>query len=146
MRNLTLTLIRGLPGSGKTTYAKHLQRLAPKSTFLFATDDFWEERAFDPRRLQEAHQWNQRRVKEAVTLLASPVAAPTHIVVHNTFSRFWELSPYLEMVDVQWADSPWQYFIVDLFDGGCTDHGLFERCTHDVPLHTITNMRSRWQP
>jgi hypothetical protein len=138
MRNLTLTLIRGLPGSGKTTYAKHLQRLAPKTTLLFATDDFWEERAFSPRRLQEAHQWNQRRVRACIKAASSEA----HIVVHNTFSRFWELAPYLEMVD----GSPWKVFVVDLFDGGCTDHGLSERCVHDVPLHTITNMRQRWQP
>ncbi|XP_032352225.1 NEDD4-binding protein 2-like 1 isoform X4 [Camelus ferus] len=59
-----LYLLRGLPGSGKTTLARQLQHDFPRA-LIFSTDDFFfrEDGAyeFNPDFLEEAHEWNQKR-------------------------------------------------------------------------------------
>nr|XP_048275151.1 NEDD4-binding protein 2-like 1 isoform X4 [Myodes glareolus] len=59
-----LYLLRGLPGSGKTTLAREMQRDFPRA-MIFSTDDFFfrEDGAyeFNPDFLEEAHEWNQKR-------------------------------------------------------------------------------------
>ncbi|KAM6180017.1 NEDD4-binding protein 2-like 1 isoform 4-T4 [Erethizon dorsatum] len=59
-----LYLLRGLPGSGKTTLARQLQHDFPMAV-IFSTDDFFarEDGAyeFNPDFLEEAHEWNQKR-------------------------------------------------------------------------------------
>ncbi len=83
-----LYLMRGLPGSGKTTLARTL------SNNIFATDDFFLHEGkyvFVLEKADEAHEWNRRRVREALASGVSPV------VVDNTNIRAWELKPYVEM-------------------------------------------------
>jgi predicted kinase len=106
----TLTLIRGLPGAGKTTAAKKMvdqwlvdyfrEPLCPvviKATVhLFEADDwFYDDEGnyiFDPKDLSKAHQWCQRRTWTALK-------AGDSVVVSNTFTCRWELEPYLQMAE-----------------------------------------------
>ncbi|XP_023403015.1 NEDD4-binding protein 2-like 1 isoform X5 [Loxodonta africana] len=59
-----LYLLRGLPGSGKTTLARQLQHDFPRAV-IFSTDDFFSRDdgtyEFNPDFLEEAHKWNQKR-------------------------------------------------------------------------------------
>eukprot|EP00116_Pleurobrachia_bachei_P004589 sb/3464851/ len=59
---------------------------------VFSTDDFfydeYGEYQFDPYHLEEAHQWNLSRVKDALVEDVSP------ILVDNTNLQFWEMRPY----------------------------------------------------
>ena len=84
-----LVLIRGIPGSGKSTFAK-----SPKFEGYqhFETDMFWEAYRinFDYKRLGEAHRWCQDMVSKYL-------AENIPVVVSNTFVRQWEMEPYLDM-------------------------------------------------
>ena len=65
-----LVLMRGLPGSGKSTLAREIADR--DGGVVLSTDDFFAgghgggEYQFDPRRLGEAHEWNQERCRVAV--------------------------------------------------------------------------------
>ena len=83
-----LVLVRGLPGSGKTTLAKKIAKLA-KAKHLEA-DMFFEktgEYVFDVRFLREAHSWCK---KEAAIALEKGIP----VVVSNTFAKIWEMEDY----------------------------------------------------
>lgn len=86
-----LILIRGIPGSGKSTYAKKLLETTPKSVH-FEADDFWIRHEFDPKYLHLAHKQCQENAKEALE-------GGYTVIVANTFTRLWEMEPYLSMSD-----------------------------------------------
>lgn len=120
-----LILIRGLPGSGKSTLAKQL--CSASGAVHLETDQFFTAPSgtytFNHNMLSAAHAWCQRAT--AALLLAHPV------VVSNTFSRRWEIEPYL----------------------GMTPHRpLILHCTqafgsiHAVPPAAIAAMQERWEP
>lgn len=89
----TLYIMQGVPGSGKSTLAK---RIAPEWA-VFSTDDFWYEQSkdykyeFDGSRLGEAHEWNQQRVRKALTE-GRPLVA-----VDNTNINQRSAQPYIDM-------------------------------------------------
>ena len=131
--NGTLLLIRGLPGSGKTTLA-HMFRDA----VVLSADEYFvvdNEYRFDPNQLTEAHAQCQSRCLQALSE-QRPL-----VVVANTFSQRWELEPYLVLAE------RWDYrdFVIDLFDGGMIDAVLAVRCVHGVPVGSISKMHDRWE-
>lgn len=86
----TLILMRGLPGSGKSTKAKEL---AGKEGLIFSTDDFFmvgDKYVFDPKRIGEYHEKNQER-----TIKAMKQEKPL-IVIDNTNIKLWEMRKYVE--------------------------------------------------
>ncbi|XP_074186202.1 NEDD4-binding protein 2-like 1 isoform X3 [Rhinolophus sinicus] len=89
-----LYLLRGLPGSGKTTLARQLQHDFPRAR-IFSTDDFFfrEDGAyeFNADFLEEAHEWNQKRARKAMRNGISP------IIIDNTNLHAWEMKPYAVM-------------------------------------------------
>ena len=126
-----LILVRGLPGSGKTTYA---QRQFPDAIH-HAADDFFEELGrFDGALIKKAHGQCQDRTR------ASLQAGRT-VVVHNTFTQFWEMKTYFEMA--QRMGIPLQVIHVE---SGLSNEQVVSRNVHNVPLEAITRMRERWQP
>jgi predicted kinase len=84
-----LVLIRGLPGSGKSTIAKNLIGWY----WHVETDQFWmdgDEYKFDMSRIKEAHQWCQDKTKSMLNMGQS-------VVVSNTFTTAFELLPYFDI-------------------------------------------------
>jgi pantothenate kinase-related protein Tda10 len=76
-----MVLMRGAPGSGKSHLAMQIIRLTMgrncnPSKFIFSTDDFFvHTKQFIPNLLQEAHSWNQGRVRAAAERKLSPIFA-----------------------------------------------------------------------
>jgi predicted kinase len=90
MKKLRMTLIRGVPGSGKTTKALEILE-KEQNTDHWEADMFFErdgEYKFNPRLLGKAHAWCQKKTKESLK-------AGRNVIVANTFIKKWELEPYL---------------------------------------------------
>jgi tRNA uridine 5-carbamoylmethylation protein Kti12 len=139
---VTLYIIRGLPGTGKSTLGK---TLAGKQSF--AADDHFMvdgEYKFDPSKLGEAHNQCARNVKNALldgeAAIRSGVTSFS-VAVCNTFSCRWEYEPYIEMA----KELGVRYFVINLFDNDTPLETLFERNVHGVPRHVFKSMYDRWE-
>ena len=82
-----LIIVRGIAGSGKTTFVK---KTFPEAAH-YEADMFFEQKGeykFDASKLKEAHNWCRKRVYECIR-------NKKLVVVSNTFTQFWEVSPYI---------------------------------------------------
>ena len=122
----TLTLVRGLPGSGKSTYAKGLVNSTTQhleADMYFVDDD--GNYNFNPSRLREAHVWCLDRT---TALLISG----TNVIVTNTFTTMKEMQAYLDVA----GRFGLKLDIVEMQ----TQYGSI----HGVPEATMEKMRARW--
>lgn len=124
---MKLLLIRGLPGSGKTTKAKNY---ALKGYHHHETDqEFVDSEGvyrFDPKKLSAYHANCFLRVKDSMEMGAN-------VVVSNTFTRHWEMDPYVKL-----AERCGYSLRVETATG---NYGS----VHGVPNCTIEAMRARWE-
>ena len=143
-----LTIIRGLPGSGKSTYAVEQwptltpAYLAPKGCSPVSTsaDHFfasWETGKY----LWEGHRIGEAFVWENVQLIQALRDGVPEIIRDNTHSRVWEYEVAEELA----RTFGYEVKIVDLFDDDCSDEELAERNIHGVPNLVIAGMRERWE-
>lgn len=123
----TLTLIRGLPGSGKSTWAKALSNFAGVH---IEADMFFEneegEYHFDPKKIGEAHKWCQEMTEEYMD-------CGLDVYVSNTFTQKWEMEPYLKLA-IQYG------YDMDIL----VARGEYNSI-HNVPQDVIDRMKSRWE-
>lgn len=118
----TLYIVRGLPGSGKSTYARTL------GIQHFEADDFFyqgDEYCFDPSKLTVAHQECKYNVEDALM-------SGQDVVVANTFTTIKEIRPYIDLAVKYGAR-----VVIHTCTG---DYGSI----HGVPEHTIQRMRERF--
>lgn len=123
-----LFIVRGLPGSGKSTIAKKLLRNGAVASH-FETDMYFYqngEYTFDRSKLREAHMWCQANVEKALK-------QGYNVVVSNTFIKKWEAEPYLEMCKSLNID----YVII-------IATGRYDNI-HGVPQEIIDRMRENWE-
>ncbi|XP_026870018.2 NEDD4-binding protein 2 [Electrophorus electricus] len=88
-----LVLLRGAPGSGKTTLASAMLEQNPSGVVL-STDEYFIQNGvyhFNPELLGEAHAWNHQRAREAFETGLTP------IIIDNTNLQCWEMKPYVAM-------------------------------------------------
>jgi predicted kinase len=86
---MRVIIMRGLPGSGKTTYA---QNNFPKAAHISADQFFTQPDSsyqFDITKLPEAHRYCFKKFIEAVQ------RQEREIVVDNTSLTVWEIAPYI---------------------------------------------------
>lgn len=124
-----LYLIRGLPGSGKSTFAKTLA--AAIAAAHYEADHFFYDESgnynFDATRLYQAHTWCQ-------TCTQAAMVAGKSVVVSNTFTTEKELKPYLQLAMML------GYNVTTLIAEN--RHG--NKSVHDVPEETIEKMKARF--
>ncbi|XP_023376389.1 NEDD4-binding protein 2-like 1 [Pteropus vampyrus] len=142
-----LYLLRGLPGSGKTTLPRQLQHDFPRA-LIFSTDDYFfrEDGAyeFNPDFLEEAHEWNQERARRAMRTGISPV------IIDNTNLHAWEMKPYAVMalennyeVIFREPETRWKFNVQELARRNIHGvprekiHRMKERYEHDVTFHSV---------
>jgi uridine kinase len=93
-----LILLRGLPGSGKTTLAEVIlqSNQGVRPDVISADNYFIDDKGnynFDPTKIKEAHNNCQQICADRMRLEFSKV------VVANTFTEEWEMKPYFEMAE-----------------------------------------------
>jgi predicted kinase len=93
-----IILLRGIPGSGKTTLSDVIlySPLNEGATVLSADNFFTDENGaynFEPSKIKEAHADCQLKCAEQMKMEIS------RIVVANTFTQEWEMDSYYEMAE-----------------------------------------------
>tara|TARA_B100000900_G_C20574492_1_gene714754 strand:+ start:658 stop:1101 length:444 start_codon:yes stop_codon:yes gene_type:complete len=133
-----LILIRGLSGSGKTTLADMVCTNEDSCISISVDDYFYDEEdkyEFNADQLKEAHEWCKQETETCMTQTFET------IVIHNTFTRKWEIDPYLQLA----SSHGYEVMVVSLFDSGLNDHQLMARSPHKIPLGSIRTQRRRWE-
>lgn len=122
-----LFLLRGLPGSGKTTLANSIGGTWVEADTYFINPEGDYE--FNPSKLRQAHIWCQDVVDEAMNFQSE------RIVVSNTFTMEWEMQPYFDLAE------KYEYrvysLIVENRHGGVNEHG--------VPEEKLLQMKQRFE-
>ncbi len=92
-----LILLRGLPGSGKTTLGEVVLYMPNNNLKPISADDFFTAPDgtynFSMEKLKEAHNDCQQRCANLM------MNGAVRVVVSNTFTQEWEMKPYFEMAE-----------------------------------------------
>ena len=126
-----LILLRGLPGSGKSTFAKTLGGIHIEADQYFMRDGVYE---FDASQIKNAHNYCQSQTRAWMTHNVNSIT-PDRIIVSNTFTQEWEMDAYFEMA----KEFGYQVFslVVENRHGGMNVHGC--------PEDKIEQMRNRFE-
>ena len=117
----TLYIVRGIPGSGKSTFAK---KLVGHDFLVCEADKYFidketDEYKFDVSKIKDAHKFCQ----------------DTEIAVSNTFTQEWEMEVYFKLAE-QYGYTVFTV-IVENRHGGKNAHG--------VPEDKIEQMKNRFE-
>lgn len=138
----TLYIIRGLPGSGKSTlgekladcYMDYHPEFGGMKSHSYAADDWFTSNdgkrttyQFNPEELTDAHEDCQARVRGAM------MSDVENICVCNTFSQAWEAAPYFKLCET--------YGYIPVVLECQSQFGN----VHNVPRETIDAMKERWE-
>ena len=121
-----LILLRGLPGSGKSTFANLLGGIHVEADQYFMQDG---EYKFDASKLKQAHNWCKLRVEHSMEDGANK------ITVSNTFTQEWEMDTYFELTEKYGYQT--SCLIVENRHGGVNIHGC--------PDDKIEQMKNRFE-
>lgn len=125
-KELNLYIVRGIPGSGKSTFAKSLGGSHFESDMFFMKDG---EYVFDGTLLKKAHEWCRESVEYEMA------KAEPKVVVSNTFTQEWEMQPYFDLA-VKYGYRAFSV-IVENRHGGSN--------VHTVPEDVIYKMKQRFE-
>ena len=119
-----LRLIRGLPGSGKTTLAKQYDCLHLEADMYFINNNHYN---FDKQQLQNAHQW---------CFLQTEIALRNKmdVVVSNTFTQLWELKRYIKLANRYYVE----YQLIEA-KGNHPNR-------HNISKEKLKQLKAKWQP
>ena len=130
-----LTLVRGLPGSGKSTFANFVWNeyaICEADKFFYDKEGNYN---FDATKLNIAHKWCRDEVEIRMKDNQINEQFYPHIVVSNTFTQEWEMRPYFELAKTY----GYKVFsvIVENRHGGTNQH--------EVPEEVLTKMCERFE-
>ncbi|OQR98302.1 hypothetical protein ACHHYP_08743 [Achlya hypogyna] len=138
-----VVIMRGLPGSGKSTLSRHVLAMAAargvttahcSADMLFETPSgYYHERS----KLTEAHDMCK------ATFAAALAAGTAVVVVDNTHSMLWEYEGYI-------ADATAAGYNVTVLEVPCADACMAQRMlfrnSHGVGADVSLRMFQRWEP
>ena len=122
-----LYLVRGVPGSGKTTLARQLTSNVFEADHYFYDND--GNYNFTPSKIKDAHKECQEFVGYAME------SSIPKIAVSNTFTQEWEMKPYFEM-----AKKHGYYVTCIVVENR---HG--NKNKHGVPEEKVEQMKNRFE-
>ena len=129
-----LYIVRGVPGSGKSTIAKSIA----KSWQIFEADKYFMKNGnyeFDFNGLKDAHNFCKRQVHKAMYPSLVNSLFYRNIVVSNTFTQEWEMKFY-QIIAKKYGYKVYT-IIVENRHGGKNEHG--------VPEEKVQVMKDRFQ-
>ena len=133
--NGVLFLVRGLPGSGKTSFASAIWNdyaVCEADKFFYDKEGNYN---FDGSKLKEAHAWCKNEVESRMIEHQNNQQYYPEIAVSNTFTQEWEMEDYFKLAE------KYGYKTVSLIlenrHGGKNVHG--------VPDDKIEIMKNRFQ-
>jgi len=130
-----LVLLRGLPGSGKSSFAKHMWSdfvICEADQFFYNPEGNYN---FDPSKLRDAHKYCRDRVETFMSDNEKNPQFYPEIVVSNTFTREWEMDEYFKLA------KKYDYQVVSLIVEN--RHG--NKNIHGVPDSKMEEMRNRFE-
>lgn len=119
-----LILVRGVPGSGKSTYAEQLPAILVEADQFFI--DRWGNYQFDRRLLNDAHNWCQLEAKRLLL-------AGFDVVVANTFVKSWQMKFYIDLA----SDLNIELTVIEMTN--------YYQNQHNVPQLIIDKMASEFE-
>lgn len=124
-----LYIIRGIPGSGKSTFARKMIERHVAHTYFEADMYFMDQDGnynFDRTKLGAAHKW-------CYDMTTRALSQGKTVVVSNTFTTMRELQPYLDYCRRHHVDFEVLRMISQY------------KSIHDVPEDALVKMRQRFQ-
>ena len=125
----------GLPGSGKTTWAKiRTNNLINTNNSILSADLYFEKflNGFDMSKIGDAHMWCQKEIRKELDLGNTCVA-------NNTNTTLQEMNWYINQIEM--TNLPHKIVFVIMPERKIEI--LLERGQHDVPRKTLINMNKR---
>jgi len=130
-----LFLVRGLPGSGKSTFATHIWNeyaVCEADKFFYDKEGNYN---FDPSKIKDAHAWCKNEVETRMIDHQNNEQYYPEIAVSNTFTQEWEMKDYFDLAE------KYGYKVVSLIvenrHGGKNVHG--------VPEDKLEIMKNRFE-
>jgi len=93
--SLVMLVMRGLPGSGKSTVVKKIKQKYPEAVSCSADDYFYTNGVYEFQRekIKDAHAYCQQKTEEHCKLLTRL------LIIDNTHVQKWEATPYFKLAN-----------------------------------------------
>jgi predicted kinase len=130
-----LTLVRGLPGSGKSTFANTITNefsVCEADKFFYDKEGNYN---FDGSKIRQAHEWCREQVEIRMKDNAVNPQFYPEIVVSNTFTQEWEMEAYYKLAE-QYGYKVFSIIVENRHDG-VNQHG--------VPDDKLQQMKNRFE-
>ena len=127
----TLYIVRGIPGAGKSTFAKSIGGVHIEADQFFMMNGKYN---FDITKIKLAHKYCQNQT-EAWMKTDGTQVNNDKIIVSNTFTQEWEMEPYFKLAE-KYGYRTFS-LIVENRHGGVN--------VHDVPEDKLELMKNRFE-
>jgi predicted kinase len=122
-----LILLRGLPGAGKSTFAKSFGDARHFEADMYHVGEDGVYR-WKPENVKAAHEWCRRNVELIMSY-------GKDVVVSNTFTQKWEMDEYYELA------KKYGYIVFSVV----VENRHSGENSHNVPADTLDKMRNRFE-